>query len=199
MNGIEKIITHIEADTQAEVDAILADARKKSKALRAEFDAQAKAEQEALMNTGVQEADMSVERASHVDALEAKKQLLTVKQALVTQAFEQAAERITALPDDDYTSFLARLAADASRTGSEQIVLSARDKAAHGDTVCQKANALLEKDGRTAKLTLSDQAGDMRGGLILQAGDIEVNCTIETLIAQQKNRLSPLVADILFD
>ena len=47
MNGIEKITARIETDMKAEVEAILKDAEAKAAEIRADYEAQAKAQAEA--------------------------------------------------------------------------------------------------------------------------------------------------------
>ena len=48
MNGIEKITQRIDADTQAEIDRILADAREKAAQITGKYKAQADAEAASL-------------------------------------------------------------------------------------------------------------------------------------------------------
>lgn len=198
MNGIDKIITHINTEAEEESRAILEEASAKSEEIRASYEKAAREEYEKVMTKGTQDADTLVDRLGHVAALEAKKQALAVKQEMVSLAFEKAAEKLTELPEADYTAFLVRLAVSAARTGLELIVLSQSDKERYGNAVCQSANEALAAAGKAAKLTLSDQTRALRGGLILISGDIEVNCSIDTLMTQYKNELSSKVADVLF-
>ena len=48
-------------------------------------------------------------------------------------------------------------------------------------------------------LTLSDATRDMAGGLMLKQGDIEVNCTVDTLLDLTRDELAARVADVLFE
>lgn len=199
MNGIEKIIAHIEAEAAAECRAIEEEASRKSEEIRARYEQTAADARDNIVAKGQKDAETYVDRMSHVAALEAKKQLLAAKQELVSLAFDRAVAAIRDLPEADYTAFLMHLAADSSQTGTERIILSEQDRAAFGDSVCDGANSRLTEQGRPAGLTLSDKTRAIRGGLILERGDIEVNCSIDTLIAQHKNRLASKVAAVLFD
>ena len=49
-----------------------------------------------------------------------------------------------------------------------------------------------------AKLTLSDETGDFKGGLILRRGNIEVNCTAELLVELARGDMSAEIAGLLF-
>ncbi len=199
MNGIEKIISHIKAESDAECQAILDEASKNCEEIRAQYEKSASDEFDKLTDKGTKDAETHIERLGHVAALEAKKQVLATKQELVSQAFEQAANMIAELPENEYIALLVRLATEASRAGTEQVVLNADDRARIGPAVCTQTNESLKAQGRPANLALSDKTRDIRGGLILESGDIEVNCSIDTLIGQYKNELASKVAGVLFD
>ena len=92
-------------------------------------------------------------------------------------------------------ALLAKLAAQASVSGDEEIILNARDKAAVGAAVVEKANALLP----AGKLSLSAATGDFAGGLILKRGSIEANCTIELLVELCRGDMSAQLAKVLFE
>lgn len=199
MNGIEKIISHIKADSDAECKAIAEEASKKCEEIMAQYEKSAKDKYEKILNTGKQDAETHIDRLGHIAVLESKKQILTAKQEMVSLAFDGAIQMITELPESDYISLLVRLAVSAARTGREQVILSASDKARYGNIVCIKSNEVLAATGKPAALTLSEQTRNIRGGLILTSGDIEVNCSVETLVLQLKNELSSKVAGILFE
>ena len=61
--------------------------------------------------------------------------------------------------------------------------------------VVKAANALLPG----GKLTLSDDTGDFRGGLILRRGSIEANCTVELLVELCRGDMSAQLAGVLFE
>lgn len=199
MNGIDKIIAHIKADSDAECAAIRAEAAKKCNEILARCENEAAAEYEKITGKGAQDAEKTVDRLVHAAELESKKQLLAVKQQLLSLAFDRAVHLLTELPEKEYVALLARLAAESSRTGDEQIILSESDSARIGAAVCKRANKILSASGKPASLTLSERTGNIRGGLILSSGDIEVNCSAETLAMRYKNRLAAQVAGLLFD
>lgn len=51
------------------------------------------------------------------------------------------------------------------------------------------------KDGR---LTLSGETRSIQGGLVLSDGDVEVNCTFETLVRLQRGELDREISKLLF-
>ena len=195
MNGIEKITGQIGADVQKEIDALMADAKAKAEETAQRYEAQAKREAEALLERGEKRAAEHEDRLVSTARLEAKKQVLAAKQALVEQAFDQALEQLLALPEQDYMDLLARLAVSAVTTGQEQVALSQKDRARYGKQIVTRANDKLGEKGR---LTLAGESRPIRGGLILVGDRVEVNCSFETLIRLQKESMTAQVAQILF-
>ena len=195
MNGIEKITGQIGADVQKEIDALMADAKAKAEETAQRYEAQAKREAEALLERGEKRAAEHEDRLVSTARLEAKKQVLASKQALVEQAFDQALEQLLALPEQEYIDLLARLAVSAVTTGQEQVALSQKDRARYGKQIVTRANDKLGEKGR---LTLAGESRPIRGGLILVGDRVEVNCSFETLIRLQKESMTAQVAQILF-
>ena len=60
-----------------------------------------------------------------------------------------------------------------------------------GEAIVRGANAILTERGLPA--------GDFSGGLKLREGSVEVNCTVDTLLALSRNSLDAEIAAILFD
>ena len=227
MDGIEKITGRIESDSRVEAEAILADARTRADAIRADYDQRAKAETDAILKKGAENAAAREERLGSVAQLEARKLTLSAKQEMVGKAFDQALTNLTSLPDAEYVTLLAKLAARAARTGREQVVLSQKDRTRFGKQIVTQANEILARQvahklpdeltetktgafldrfvtGATAflagtgMLTLSEESRAMAGGLVLKDGNVETNCTFETLIHLQRDTLAAEVAKVLF-
>ena len=194
MKGTEKIIAHIQADAKSQADAILAEAEKQCEAIRADYDKKAAQVYAEKVRTGTKACQDQVDSVQRIARMEAKKALLSVKQEMVAKSFDQARELLTSLPEEQYVAFLAKLAARASVSGDEEIVLNERDRAAVGEAVVKAANALL-KGGR---LSLSERTGSFAGGLILSRGNVEANCTAELLVELCRGEMSVEIADMLF-
>lgn len=228
MNGLEKITARIETDAQAEADRILLEAQAQADLVAADYDQRIQKAVSEAEQRGKAAAAQREERLASMAAMEARKATLAAKQEMVTQAFDQAVEALCALPEEKTVELLANLAVKASRTGREQVLLSAADRARVGKAVVARANELLAKAvspklpedlsetktgailervvnagsallAGTGMLTLSDRAAPIRGGLILADGEVEVNCAYETLVRLAKNDMAAQVASILFE
>ncbi len=198
MNGIDKIAGKIAEDAQKEMDSILAQARSEAAAIAEKYAAQAKAESDKILAAGQEQAKEIRRRADSAADQEAKQQLLATKQKMLARAFDEALQRLLALPAEEYAALLAGLAAKAAASGSEEIILSPKDKEALGQKVLAGANQLLEKAGKKAALTLSAETRPFVGGLLLKSGDVEVNCTLDTILRLSKEDLALEVAAALF-
>lgn len=199
MKGTEKIIAHIRADGDAEAKKIIDAASKQAEEKRAESFKAALSEYEKLMQAGNAECEDILSGSRRIAEMEAKKSVLSVKQEMISAAFDAAREEIVNMPRDKYTQFLARMAAEAAASGMEEIVLNARDKAEVGKSVCKAANELLSAKGTPGKLTVSEETADISGGVIVRFGGIETNCSIDALIRQRRSGLSTEVAAALFE
>ena len=199
MKGTEKIIAHIRADGDAEAKKIIDAASKQAEEKRAESFKAALSEYEKLMQAGNAECEDILSGSRRIAEMEAKKSVLSVKQEMISAAFDAAREEIGNMPRDKYTQFLARMAAEAAASGMEEIVLNARDKAEVGKAVCKAANELLSAKGTPGKLTVSEDTADISGGVIVRFGGIETNCSIDALIRQRRSGLSTEVAAAMFE
>jgi V/A-type H+-transporting ATPase subunit E len=199
MNGIEKITGRITADTDAQITEILQEAETQAREIRESYQEVAEVDYRATVERGRKDADERVERLGGVARLEAQKVVLTTKQALLDQAFDNAMEQLCALPEEQYVDLLAKLAVDGCETGTEALVLSVKDRPRYGKKVVVAANEKLEKAGKTAQLTLAEEAREFRGGLYVKAGNVENNCTFETILRLLRQTESGEVAKVLFD
>ncbi|MDE6281940.1 MAG: V-type ATP synthase subunit E [Oscillospiraceae bacterium] len=195
MNGIEKITARIAEDGKAENDALLAQARAQAAEVTAKYQAEARAAADEILAQGRKNAEA---RARHLDStaqMECRKAVLAAKQDVIEEAFQAAHKKLLNLPQAEYVTFLAGLAAKASVTGKEKLIFSANDRAQVGKDVVAAANKKLA----AGKLTLAEETRPMDGGFILSDGAVEVNCTFDTLIRLQRGALAGEVAKALFD
>ena len=196
MKGTEKIIAHIRSDAQTKVDGILAEAEAQAAQIRAEYEKKAAQVYADRLRAGTQLCQDQMDSVQRLGQMEAKKALLALKQEMVGQSFAKAQELLVSLPEEQYVAFLAKLAAEASVTGEEEIVLNERDRAAIVGAVVSAANARL---GGKGKLRLSSRVGNFAGGLILSRGNVEANCTAELLVELCRGEMSAEIADRLFN
>jgi V/A-type H+-transporting ATPase subunit E len=195
MKGTEKIIAHIQADAKAQADAILAQGEQQCAEIRQSYEEKAKERYGEKIRNGVKVCQDNITSVERLNQMEAKKAVLALKQEMVSKSFDKAVQQLVALPEEQYVALLAKLAAQASVTGDEEIVLNAKDQAAVGSAVVEKVNSLVPN----GKLVLSSETGDFAGGLILKRGSIEANCTIELMVELCRGDMSAQLAKVLFE
>ena len=229
MNGIEQITARIQEDSRKEIDAILAEARAKAADITAKAKVDAQAAGEEVVAQGRKAAAEREDRMASTAQMECRKAVLTAKQEVIEEAFQQAHKQLLALPREKYIALLADLAVQASVTGREKLIFSSPDRAQVGKAVVvmaaneklakavapklpdevtgSKAGAILDKVvagasavlNGTGMLTLAEETRPMDGGFILSDGAVEVNCTFDTLIRLQRGALAGEVAKVLFE
>lgn len=199
MKGIEKLVARILADAENECAAVKKESDERCAAIKADAEKKAQDEYWRLVREGVKDTEQRVQRMDRTARLEARKSVLNMKQETVSRAFELAKDKIAELPERDYVGFLAREAADAAVTGQEEVILCKRDRDNVGAKAVKAANELLAAKGMPGLLTLSDKTREMAGGLVLKQGDIEVNCTVDTLLDLIRGELAARVAEVLFE
>lgn len=194
MNGLEKIVARMEADTQAACDALAASAAESAAAILRDCQAQADA---AAQDSAQRAAAQAAEHLEHLNGssqLACRQRVLAAKQQLIDEAFARTAQALTALPQAAYVDLLASLAAE-NGSGDEELLLSKTDRDAVGTAVVEAANA--KKPG--AAFRLSEETRDTGGGLVLRRGRVELNCSFTEKLRQLRQEESSAVAQLLFD
>ncbi len=199
MTGIENITGRIQADADAEIAQIRQDAASQVEQIEADYEKLARREADEILAKGERAADERGKRLVSAAQMESKKMILAAKQEVLDEAFALALQKLLKLPEAEYVDLLAKLIEKASSTGREQVILNQADRARYGVRACVKANELLEAQGKTGGITLSEQTRDIQGGLLLSDGAIEVNCAFETLVRLVRSEITGEVSKVLFD
>ena len=227
MNGIEKITQRMEDDAQREINEVLTAARAQAEEIARRSREQADRESAAIAARGESAAAEREKRLESMAEMEPRKLVLAAKQEVLDEAFTMALEKLCTLPDEEYIELLAALAVKAARPGREKVIFSQKDRNRVGKAVVTRANdalarqvaprlpgdltgtkagAILDKVvtgasailAGTGMLTLAEETRPIQGGIILSDGDVETNCTFETLVRLQRESMAGEVAQILF-
>ena len=192
MTGLEKILGEIEAAASSEAGEILSQAKEKAEGIRKA------AREEAAGRTAEIEADTrrliaELERKGESAwRLNRQRRILETKQGLIGEILGNARAKIHALPDAEYFAFLARLAAAAALPGEGVIFLGENDtKRLPRDFEATLSNLLPNG----ARLSVSDEARPIDGGLVIEYGDIIQNNSIGAIIDARRDEFSDLIAE----
>ena len=192
MNGIDKVAARIVSDAQQEASAMKSEAEKRAAELKAAADRHAEELRQTYLAEGDAEAEKQYSLLVSAAETEAKKDLLRVKQDVLSEAFDRAVLYLRNLEKERYVKLLSSLARKASETGTEEIILNPEDREKLG-------GALLEELKRSgSRLTLSEETRPIVGGLVLSQGRIEINCALDTLSDLHRSELAGEAARLLF-
>lgn len=196
--ALEDILRKIKADAEAEAAAILAEARAKRDSILAQGKARAEAAAERTRTAGQVAAEEARRRELATASVEVRRVVLSAKQEVLEQVFGQALARLADMPDEQYRELLADMAARAAVTGEERVIVSSRDRGRLDDAWLATVNSRVAQRSMPGRLTFAAQTREMRGGLVLQSGDVEVNCSFERTLASLQDNLEPQIAAMLF-
>ena len=94
MKGIEKITARIAADAEAEDSVVRKESEERIAQIRADYEKQAQEAAAAILKDGAKENEQHASRIERTAQLEAKRNILGMKQEMVSKAFELAKEKI---------------------------------------------------------------------------------------------------------
>lgn len=197
--GAERIIQRIMDDANSKAAEIKIAAEEKIRA--AETDARQKAarKQEHLLEQARKEAEEQKRRIIGVAQLEARKDLLSAKQELISEAFEKSLDQLAGMDDRPYLTIIQGMLLSLVETGTEKVICSARDQKRIPNGFWKEVNESLVKKGKKGILELAKETRDIRGGFILQAEGVEMNCSFESLLKLKRDQLEPEIAAVLFN
>lgn len=195
MNGIEVICGKIISDAKNKADEIIDKARKEAALFEEQQQVLTDSALESVKAEGKIKANEAKELKIKRANMDAKKMIASKKQSLISSAFTSALTHLASLPSEDYFSLLTELAKGAcSQCGEGKLVFNASDREKYGNRVVDAVNAAFSSD----KYSLSDEIADIRGGLILKSGYIDINCSLEVIINSLSDEMALEIADTLF-
>ena len=195
MAGLDKILGSIKAESDEAVAQRINDAKKRAKEIKKEAEASVSDECRSIEERGKKGAEDTVSRAESAAALLKRKAILSEKQDIIAEVFEEAEKKLISLPDDQYIDTIKKIAVKNALPEDGTIIFSAADK--------KRLPSSFEKDLNSAltagKLSLSPDTIGTEGGFILSYGGVEQNCTFKALIDASRERLTDKVSKVLFD
>lgn len=184
----EQVVQKILEDAKAKAAEITEQEQKVLQAQKNQFDAELKSyddQTKLLAKQAAQGAELQILASARMEVANG---LLAQKRQLLDDVFVKAAEQITKLPDAEYLGFMQKLMTQAVRSGNEEVVVSKDEKRIDAAFV-KKVNENLK---------LSDKKGDFKAGFILKEGKININVSIDVLLAQARQELEIELAKKLF-
>lgn len=190
MGGLEKILKDIADSAELEASKILEASNREV----AEIKIQCEKDKLALaenMKKETQEECMKVSGMIEAAAnAEARQIILSAKSKAIAENIEYLKENIK--KSDEYFDLLLTLVKTYSEADDGVMYLTKKDLDRVPADFAEKAQECAK-----GNLTISKETVDLDAGFIIKYGKIEINCSIDSIFEEKKNRLSDIINESL--
>lgn len=191
--SIEKITTAILDEAATESEQILNVAKTKGRKIINDIKYRTKVETDLAIKDAEEEKAKIIERRKSVAELDSKKIVLACKQECIGECFKKAQDYILNMEETQYVEFLTNLG-KASQMTEGVLIFNEKER----ETIGAKVVAALEAAVPGSKFDLSDETRKIKGGFVLQKGQMFINNTVEAIVEEHRQDLVADVAAILF-
>lgn len=193
MTGLEKILTDIRQEAEAQAAAIISEAETQAAEINSEAEKTA-AEKTALIEKQEQEkARDIIERAKSSAELSRKKSALKAKQEIIGSIIEEAKEKLRSLPNDEYFAVILKLFAKYKLPEDGTMVFGKKDLARLPAGFETKLAEIS-----TGKTVIGTEPGTIPDGFLLIYGGIDINCSFDALFDDAGGELQDIVSKTIF-
>lgn len=193
----QAIVSKIEQDAKQAAEQARSDAKAKADALKAASREKIEAMHQTMLAQAQQDSAALEQRLLRMAELDDRKELLGMKRALIDEAFTMAGQKLSAVSAAEKRTFFLK-AVTRYASGTETLVIGAKDAHWFDDRFVADANAALTTEGKEGKLQLSKERRTDCEGVILLSGGAEINCTFEALLEEAHTGLEQQAAETLF-
>lgn len=192
----EQVVDKILSEANAEAARIKASAGEKCVMAEAELKSQLADYEEQTQGQAEQAAEDKKARMLAAANMEIKKEYLAAKVALLDDVFNKVRERIKGLCDSEYEKLITSLMSKAVQSGDEQVIVGKEEKRIDHALIKQINRKL--GPGYKGNLQLAQDRADIDGGFILKRGKIQVNVSVEVLLAAARDKFEIELVEELF-
>jgi len=108
MNGLEKVVECIRADASEQCREIELSSANKCAAIAEEYSKREQEEYWKVINQGTKDAEIRLKKLGELAASEAKKQLISMRQEMLVEAFSLATDKLRRLSDEEFSVLLTK-------------------------------------------------------------------------------------------
>jgi len=185
LSGVEKAVLE---KAEAEANKVLDAARREADAYWERESARLREAHERRVEADRRELEMQLERDAGAKEIEHRLELLKAKNEIIQEVFETALDGIIELPDEGYLRWLREQVARLPEMSDAVLVANERDR------------PLLERAVRESgrQFAVGDDNAPIRGGFLLRSENVDLDCSIESLMDDIRETLTRDVAERLF-
>ncbi|TET52212.1 MAG: hypothetical protein E3J53_03885 [Desulfobacteraceae bacterium] len=208
--GVDKIISHIEAEAEKEISEILLKAQAEADKISNAAQEKAEREAERILSNGKRVASLEGQRIIAETRIDVRRKKMDAQEEAIAASFEEAKKALEELAEKGkrdnlvYKDIMFDLIASASEVvaGNKlELVFNQRDSKTFNKEMLREASELVKKrSGRDISLALTDETIQYLGGVVVRDMEkqVEVDNTLETRLNRLKESIRVDVAKILF-
>lgn len=196
MTGLDKIVGEIEQESKDGVSAILDEARKKADEIAAEAEKEITAEEKEIAAKAEARAAAIVKQACDGADIIKRRSLLSTKQEIIAETLEAAKQKLYELSDSEYADFLEKLIIKNADDGRGVITFGTEDVPRIPQGFVSQISAKLP-EGKAIVEGMNNAS--FAHGFILSYEGAAENVSIDELFAANKDELTDIIKDTLFD
>lgn len=196
MGGLDKIIEEIKDQANAEAGQILKEADEYCDEYMKEITDKVADEVEAFEKKEKSKRDLYDEKVKLGALFRERNEILKTKQQCINEVIKEAEYTICNLETKQYFDFLSKLF-EANFDGTDgEMFFGKEDLERIPEEFKERIKAIADNKG--AKVNISDKTKNIKNGFILVYGEIEENCTIQSLFDEKSDALRDIVNKELF-
>lgn len=196
MGGLDKIIEEIKDQANAEAGQILKEADEYCDEYMKEITDKVADEVEAFEKKEKSKRNLYDEKVKSGALFRERNEILKTKQQCINEVIKEAEYTICNLETKQYFDFLSKLF-EANFDGTDgEMFFGKEDLEKMPEEFKEKIKAIADNKG--AKVNISDKTKNIKNGFILVYGEIEENCTIQSLFDEKSDALRDIVNKELF-
>ncbi len=208
--GVEKIVSHIQAEAEKEISEILLTAQTEAAKIKQAAQEKADQEVERILSNGKRLASLEEQRMLAETKINVRRKRMDAREEAIDNSFSEAKKVLEALAAKGkqdhfgYKDILFNLIASASEVVAGdrlELVLNHRDRKTFDTKTLEEVGELVkQRTGRNISLVLADEPMQFLGGVVVRdlEKSVEIDNTLETKLNRLKEGIRVDVAKILF-
>lgn len=196
MTGLEKIIEKVNNESGLRSNEIIGKAEKDCEKIFELANEKGKALVDEAVKNAEAESQNRLDMAVSGAMQKTRQAILKAKVEIINETLGKVLEKIKSLPDEKYFNLVISQAKENAFKGKCVAYLNANDLARLPGGFEERLCAALKEKG--AECSLSKEAGKIESGLVLNYGDIEVNCSFEAIVDSRADELKVKISELLF-
>lgn len=199
MIGLEKVTGRIISEAKIVAGSIIEEARKKEADIKLSAAEKISAINDRTNSEIEVEGSNIVSRAKSASVMQVRNILLAAKGEALDQTFSSSIDALCSMPESEYLDFIIKCVSECVDSNMYSklcwLTFNAKDSVSTGIKVIDR----LTKKYPNRVFELGTKPASIKGGVLLDFGETEVDCSVETIVNQHRPSLEGKVCTILFD